>query len=60
MIEQGTIEWLLSILQDQDSLSEYSLHYAAALMMNLCLRSSGREPHLSQELLHQNFIIRKT
>ncbi|XP_065842668.1 lisH domain-containing protein ARMC9-like [Oscarella lobularis] len=42
MIEQGTVEWLLSILQDQDSLSEYSLHYAAALMMNLCLRSSGK------------------
>jgi hypothetical protein len=42
MIEEGIIDWLISVLQDQESLSDYSLHYTSALLMNLCLRTSGK------------------
>lgn len=42
MIEGNIIEWLLTVLEDHDSLSDYSLEYAVALFMNLCLRASGK------------------
>ncbi|XP_023379623.1 lisH domain-containing protein ARMC9 [Pteropus vampyrus] len=42
MIEDGLIFWLVDILKDPDCLSDYTLEYSAALLMNLCLRSAGK------------------
>ena len=42
MIEEGIIDWLVSVLEDNDNLSDYTLEYSVALMMNLCLRTAGR------------------
>lgn len=36
------ITWLVKILLDFQSLSDYMLEYAIALLMNLCLRSTGK------------------
>ena len=41
MINEGLIEWVLCILSDIDILSEYTLRYSLALLMNLCLRHEG-------------------
>ena len=41
MIEEGIIKWLVTILEDNDALSDYTLEYSVALLMNLCLRSAG-------------------
>ena len=41
MIEDGVIEWLVSILANDDELSDYMLEYSVALLMNLCLRTAG-------------------
>lgn len=43
MIENGLIEWLVKVLEDNDSLSDYTLEYSVALLMNLCLRTSGKK-----------------
>ncbi|KAK2175425.1 hypothetical protein NP493_733g00009 [Ridgeia piscesae] len=53
MIEEGIIGWLVSVLEDNDSLSDYTLEYSIALLMNLCLRSTGKRKctELSQLLL---------
>lgn len=42
MIEDGLIGWLMDELQDSDCLSDYTLEYSAALLMNLCLRTKGK------------------
>ena len=42
MIEEGIIVWLISVLEDNDNLSDYTLEYSVALLMNLCLRSAGK------------------
>uniref|UniRef100_A0A7S2QUJ5 LisH domain-containing protein n=1 Tax=Chlamydomonas chlamydogama TaxID=225041 RepID=A0A7S2QUJ5_9CHLO len=42
MIRQGLLEWVLVFMQDLDSLSEFTIEYGCALMMNLSLRSAGR------------------
>ena len=43
MIAGGkVIPWLVENLSEPDNLSEYLLEYAAALLMNLCLRTKGR------------------
>ncbi|XP_031574195.1 lisH domain-containing protein ARMC9-like [Actinia tenebrosa] len=42
MIKKGLIQWLVNLLDDHDSLSDYTLEYSVALLMNLCLRSSGK------------------
>ncbi|KAG7488189.1 hypothetical protein MATL_G00031550 [Megalops atlanticus] len=42
MIEDGLIGWLVDELQDSDCLSDYTLVYSAALLMNLCLRTQGK------------------
>lgn len=42
MIEDGILAWLISVLEDNDSLSDYTLEYSVALLMNLCLRSAGK------------------
>ncbi|KAJ8328414.1 LisH domain-containing protein armc9 [Batrachochytrium dendrobatidis] len=43
MNKSCTISYLQSILKDIDSLSEYTIEYATALMMNLCLRKLGKQ-----------------
>ncbi|XP_043820225.1 lisH domain-containing protein ARMC9 isoform X2 [Dromiciops gliroides] len=42
MIQDGLIFWLIDVLEDPDCLSDYTLEYAVALLMNLCLRSTGK------------------
>ncbi|XP_074654207.1 lisH domain-containing protein ARMC9-like isoform X2 [Tubulanus polymorphus] len=53
MIEEGIIRWLVDVLEDNDSLSDYTLEYSVALLMNLCLRSSGKKScvEISQKIL---------
>lgn len=41
MIKDGLLFWLVDVLADTDCLSDYTLHYSVALLMNLCLRSAG-------------------
>lgn len=43
MIEEGIINWLVDVLEDNDSLSDYTLEYSVALLMNLCLRTAGKK-----------------
>lgn len=43
MIELDLIQWIVeTIRQELDTLSDYSLEYATALMMNLSLRVIGK------------------
>ncbi|VDM32524.1 unnamed protein product [Hydatigera taeniaeformis] len=42
MTDLGMVEWLVNLLEDTDGLSDYTLEYAVALFMNLCLRSAGK------------------
>lgn len=42
MIRAGLIGWLVDELQETDCLTDYTLEYAVALLMNLCLRTQGR------------------
>jgi hypothetical protein len=38
------IKWISTVLkQEGDQLSDYSIEYATALLMNLSLRSSGKD-----------------
>ena len=38
------IKWISNVLQNEtDQLSDYSIEYATALLMNLSLRSSGKD-----------------
>ena len=41
MIESGIVLWLIMLLEEPESLNDYSLEYSVALLMNLCLRSAG-------------------
>lgn len=41
MIRDGLIFWLIDLLKEPDCLSDYTLEYSVALLMNLCLRSAG-------------------
>ena len=50
MIDKGVIEWLVGVLEDNDSLSDYTLEYSVALLMNLCLRTSGWDKIVPQTL----------
>ncbi|NWV21505.1 ARMC9 protein, partial [Origma solitaria] len=43
MIKDGLIFWLVDVLTDTDCLSDYTLEYCVALLMNLCLRSAGKK-----------------
>ncbi|XP_064522195.1 lisH domain-containing protein ARMC9 isoform X7 [Pseudopipra pipra] len=43
MIKDGLIFWLVDVLTDTDCLSNYTLEYSVALLMNLCLRSAGKK-----------------
>ncbi|KAG8520932.1 LisH domain-containing protein ARMC9, partial [Galemys pyrenaicus] len=42
MIRDGLVFWLVDLLQEPDCLSDYTLEYSVALLMNLCLRSAGK------------------
>ncbi|KAI3368687.1 hypothetical protein L3Q82_025680, partial [Scortum barcoo] len=42
MIADDLIGWLVDELQDSDCLSDYTLEYSTALLMNLCLRTKGK------------------
>ena len=62
MIELKVIEWLTTVLRKYEDLSEYSLEYSSALLMNLSLRTSGKDvcekldilPLLSSLVNHEN------
>ena len=41
MIEEGLLEWVVDLLSDSEGLSDYTLRYSLALLMNLCLRQEG-------------------
>ena len=43
MIQNGWIEYLLSLFEDLENLSEYTIEYGSALLMNLCLRTQGKK-----------------
>lgn len=44
MIVGGVIAWIVQILKsNQDYLTDYSMEYATALLMNLSLRSKGKD-----------------
>lgn len=43
MIELNVIEWLVMVLNNFEELSEYSLEYSSALLMNLSLRTTGKD-----------------
>ena len=43
MIDLDVISWILNTLKNEgDNLSEYSLEYTTALLMNLSLRIAGK------------------
>ena len=42
MIDADVIAWLVAQLRDIDSLSQYSVEYGTALLMNLSLRGAGK------------------
>lgn len=41
MIADDLIAWLVDELQDSDCLSDNTLEYSSALLMNLCLQTRG-------------------
>lgn len=44
MIQLDMIKWISGVLKNEgDQLSDYSIEYATALLMNLSLRSSGKD-----------------
>ncbi|XP_041126711.1 lisH domain-containing protein ARMC9 isoform X2 [Polyodon spathula] len=43
MIGGEIILWLVNLLEDADCLSDYTLEYSVALLMNLCLRTAGKK-----------------
>ncbi|KAF7256002.1 LisH domain containing protein ARMC9 [Paragonimus skrjabini miyazakii] len=42
MINMSVIPWVIHLLENTEALSDYTLEYAVALCMNLCLRTSGK------------------
>ncbi|XP_071946131.1 lisH domain-containing protein ARMC9-like isoform X2 [Antedon mediterranea] len=42
MIENGLVDWLVSVLEEHENQSDYILEFSAALTMNLCLRTAGK------------------
>lgn len=44
MIQLDMIKWIANVLkQEQETLSDYSIEYATALLMNLSLRPAGKD-----------------
>ena len=68
MIDADVIAWLVQQLDDVDSLSQYSVEYGTALLMNLSLRTAGKgkctDPELdilnvlSQLMEHESMQVR--
>lgn len=71
MIENGVIRWIVQILSaNTENLSDYSMEYATALLMNLSLRGKGKDeceqlaPEISiikvlnDMMEHENFQVR--
>jgi hypothetical protein len=42
MINENLTEWIVDLLEDNEELTDYTLEYAIALLMNLCLRIEGK------------------
>lgn len=43
MIELDVIKWIIDTIRNElDTLTDYSLEYATALLMNLSLRAEGK------------------
>ena len=58
MIECNVIRWIIQILRgNQDTLSDYTLEYSTALLMNLSLRNRGKDA--CQKLYPEINIIRE-
>lgn len=59
MIESDLVSWLIDVLEEHDSLSDYTLEYSVALLMNLCLRTSGNCEIYNHCFIdyHQNFLF---
>ena len=38
----GMIEWIVGQLEEVENLSDYSIEYGTALLMNLSLRQAGK------------------
>ena len=67
MINLDVIPWLIQTLkEEQETLCDYSLEYMTALLMNLSLRSSGKNQCESLDILtvlndlleHENMQVR--
>ena len=74
MINLDVIKWIITTLKDEaETLSEYSLEYTTALLMNLSLRVAGKskceelsqgQPQsmvlqvLSELVEHENMVVR--
>jgi hypothetical protein len=43
MVNDNLIETLIDLLEKNESLSDYSLEYAIALLMNLTIKDSGKK-----------------
>lgn len=43
MIQLDLIKWISSVLRNEDQLTDYSIEYATALLMNLSLREAGKD-----------------
>lgn len=44
MIQLDMIKWIATVLRnEQETLSDYSIEYATALLMNLSLRAAGKD-----------------
>jgi len=50
MIDADVIAWIVQQLADTDSLSQYSVEYGTALLMNLALRSAGKQKCTDESL----------
>jgi hypothetical protein len=50
MIDADVIAWLVRQLADVDSLSQYSVEYGTALLMNLSLRTAGKSKCTDPEM----------
>ncbi|GMH34462.1 hypothetical protein BSKO_02296 [Bryopsis sp. KO-2023] len=51
MIEMGILEWVIDWLEDLETVSEFSLEYGTALVMNLALHAKGKAK--CEELMHK-------
>ena len=43
MINENAVDYLVTLLEEHETLSDYSLEYAVALFMNLTLKSAGKK-----------------